>query len=101
MGEQPTAETSATATAPDTGSPEEVEDRRGIATADEIPAAELARLLNDAFAVELARKRASLGVEPALHDPDAGTRFLKGLFLAGAVGIAAWGAILLLLLALL
>lgn len=77
---------------------EDDQDRRGVSAEPEIPVQELLATLNDAFAVELERKKALLAGLPTVSDADAGVRFARGLFLAGGIGVATWGLILVVIL---
>lgn len=69
-------------------------DRRGSGGDSDVPVHELLEVLNSAFAVEVERKRAELAGLPTIPEPDAGVRFARGLLVAGGIGVAVWGAIL-------
>lgn len=78
---------------------EEEVDRRGFPTDEpEIPVRELLDTLNEAFQVEIDRKKALIAGLPTVSDADAGVRFARGLFLAGGIGVATWGLILVVIL---
>ncbi len=56
-------------------------------------ATELASILDEAYAEEVARRRESSFV-PEQHERDAGTRFVTGLIVGVPLGLAIWGLIM-------
>ena len=67
---------------------------------DDLPVGELVEMLNEAFEVELQRRRAALDGEAAVPEPDSGVRAARGLLVAGGLGVCVWTGILALLIAL-
>lgn len=64
---------------------------------DDLPVGELVEMLNEAFEVELERRRAAHAGEAAVPEPDSGIRAARGLLVAGALGVCVWTGILALL----
>lgn len=64
---------------------------------EDIPVVELVEMLNEAFEVELRRRRATLSGEAPIVEPDSGVRAARGLLVAGALGVCVWTGILALL----
>ncbi len=67
---------------------------------DDLPVGELVEMLNEAFEVELGRRRAALLGEAPVAEPDSGVRAARGLLVAGCLGVCVWAGILALLVAL-
>ena len=66
---------------------------------EDLPVRDLVDLLNEAFEVELDRRRASLIGDAPVVDPDSGVRAARGQQGAGGIGMVVWAGIVALLVA--
>ena len=83
--------------------PDTITDTRATPTdapPEDLPVGELVELLNEAFEVEVQRRRAALVGDATVPEPDSGVRAARGLLVAGGLGMCVWAGIIGLLVAL-